>query len=116
VLESLTEGFVAVDGDLLITFVNSVAERMIDRERHELLGKSVFDALPGLAGAIGEKLRQALLDKRDLVIEPLLDIDALSGAFRLRAYPQRQPEGMSLFFDALGGGGRSSIAAQGRGT
>jgi PAS domain S-box-containing protein len=55
ILESITDAFFAVDRDWRFTYVNSQAERMLDRTPGDLLGKVIWDEYPGLVGSEFEK-------------------------------------------------------------
>jgi PAS domain S-box-containing protein len=50
ILESITDAFLALDRDGRLTYVNRQAEQLIGRKRGELLGQSLFDMFPELAG------------------------------------------------------------------
>ena len=47
--ERLPDGLFALDHDGRISYVNSTAERLLRRERGELLGRSLWDSLPWLS-------------------------------------------------------------------
>jgi PAS domain S-box-containing protein len=51
ILESITDAFFAVDRDWRFTYVNSQAERLLDRTPGDLLGKVIWDVYPGLVGS-----------------------------------------------------------------
>ncbi|PEN14834.1 hypothetical protein CRI94_00620 [Longibacter salinarum] len=46
ILESITDGFFALDEDWCFTYVNRHAESLLQRSREELLGKNVWDEFP----------------------------------------------------------------------
>ncbi|HEX8697819.1 MAG TPA: GAF domain-containing protein, partial [Myxococcaceae bacterium] len=48
-LDSVTDGIVAVDRDWRITYCNAVAEKVAGRSREQLLGRRLWDEMPGLA-------------------------------------------------------------------
>jgi PAS domain S-box-containing protein len=48
-LDSVTDGIVAVDRDWCITYLNAVAEKVAGRSREELLGKRLWNEMPALA-------------------------------------------------------------------
>ena len=56
ILESITDGFFALDRDWRITFINSAAERFLDRTPGDLIGKSVWDEFPGTVGSEFERV------------------------------------------------------------
>jgi putative nucleotidyltransferase with HDIG domain/PAS domain S-box-containing protein len=49
VIGSMTDGFVSLDADGCITFVNGQAEQILGRERSALAGASLLEAVPELA-------------------------------------------------------------------
>jgi PAS domain S-box-containing protein len=55
ILESITDAFFGVDRDWRFTYVNSQAERLLDRTPGDLLGKVIWEAYPGLVGSEFEK-------------------------------------------------------------
>jgi PAS domain S-box-containing protein len=55
ILESITDGFFALDRRWRYTYVNQQAEQLVGRRREELLGKVVWDAFPALIGSIWER-------------------------------------------------------------
>jgi hypothetical protein len=54
ILESITDGFFALDRDWRFTFLNGKAEQFFDRRRDELIGRNVLEELPELAGTAFE--------------------------------------------------------------
>ena len=55
ILESITDAFFAVDREWRFTYVNSQADRLLDRTPGDLLGKVIWDEYPGLVGSEFEK-------------------------------------------------------------
>ena len=49
-LESITDGFYLMDKDWKFTFVNGPAERMLQRHREDLLGKTLWQEFPEVVG------------------------------------------------------------------
>jgi PAS domain S-box-containing protein len=45
-LESMTDGFIMLDGDLRFTYVNREAERLLGKSARELLGQQAWDVFP----------------------------------------------------------------------
>lgn len=59
VLENMDEGFLRFDAQLQVQSANSVAEAFIGRARETLMGRTVFEALPGpLASVLAERLQR----------------------------------------------------------
>jgi PAS domain S-box-containing protein len=51
ILESISDAFFAVDRDWRFIYVNSQAERLLDRQPGDLLGRVIWDEFPGLVGS-----------------------------------------------------------------
>ena len=49
-LEGLLEGFVAYDGDWVMTYMNAAAERLLGRRRDDVLGRTWHQAFPHAVG------------------------------------------------------------------
>ena len=100
-LESLTDGFCAVDQDWRITYINGRALALLaanSKRRDELLGQSVWEAFPALHESLMEaECRRALASQQTVSFEfhyPQLDC-----WFDLRAYPS--PEGLTMYFQDI---------------
>jgi diguanylate cyclase (GGDEF)-like protein len=75
VLESMSDGYLAVDATGVLTFVNARAEEVLRVDRAEVVGACVLEALPRLRGsALEAALVAATATRRTEVCEgPLLD-------------------------------------------
>ena len=95
VLERITDGFYALDLDWRFTYVNEAAERILDRSRDELLGKTIWEAF---APAIETPLHHAYLRAMATGVTETIEYyyPPLAGWFEVRAYPS--PDGLSVFF------------------
>lgn len=70
ILESITDGFIALNADWQLTYVNSAAEDILRQPRERLLGTSIWQALPQLAGTeIEHALRQGAEAKQPIELE-----------------------------------------------
>ena len=49
-LDSIADAFYTLDRDWRFTYINADAERMIERSRADLLGRVIWEAIPGLVG------------------------------------------------------------------
>ena len=52
ILESITDGFFAVDRGWRFTYLNGRAEQIVGRKRDQVLGKRLWDEFPELAGSV----------------------------------------------------------------
>ena len=66
-LEGLMEGFVAYDGAWRMTYMNAAAERLLKRDRREVIGKTWHQAFPHAVGNPVDHMYQRVM--RDRVAE-----------------------------------------------
>jgi PAS domain S-box-containing protein len=60
-LESLTDGFMTLDRDWRVTYLNPLAERMLARPAAQLLGQAIWLSFPGSAStSIGQAAQRAM--------------------------------------------------------
>ena len=64
ILESITDAFFALDRSWVFTYVNRQALRLLDRRPGELLGRSLWDVYPGLAGSEFERVYREVAESR----------------------------------------------------
>ncbi|MBV9772845.1 MAG: PAS domain-containing protein, partial [Gemmatimonadetes bacterium] len=94
ILESITDGFFAVDRDWRFTYVNREAERLLQRPREELLGRYVRDEFPAATSARFEReYRRATAEHTTAQFEEYYP--PLEAWFDVRAYPTA--DGLSVF-------------------
>ena len=63
-LEGLMEGFVAYDGDWLMTYMNAAGERLLGRRREDVLGKTWHQAFPHAVGNPVDQMYQRVMRTR----------------------------------------------------
>jgi len=63
-LEGLLEGFVAYDADWVMTYMNAAAERLLNRRRDEVLGKTWHQAFPHAVGNPVDEMYQRVMRTR----------------------------------------------------
>ncbi|MFZ3286688.1 MAG: PAS domain-containing protein, partial [Telluria sp.] len=100
-LESLTDGFCAVDTGWRVTYINARALELLSplhKSRERVLGRSIWDELPELCGsAIETEFRRAMASQQTLSFEfyyPLLKC-----WFDLRVYPSE--EGLTSYIQDI---------------
>ncbi len=65
ILESITDAFFALDSEWRFTYVNSEAERVLQRPREELLGENVWEKFPEAVGStFYREYHKALQERR----------------------------------------------------
>ena len=96
ILESITDGFVALDRDWRFTFVNAEAERLYHMSRGELLSKSQWQVFPATLGTRFEaEFRRAVAEKCTVQFEHYYK--PWGKWFEVKAYPARDG-GLTFYF------------------
>ena len=97
-LESITDGFYALDRDWRFTYVNAQAEAMLRRTRGELVGRVVWDEFPEAVGSsFYAEYHRAMAQNEPLTVE---DYYAPLASWRaVRLFPS--PGGLSVFFQDI---------------
>ncbi|MBD2090516.1 PAS domain S-box protein [Microcoleus sp. FACHB-1515] len=95
-LESITDGFVAYDRAWCITYINTKGAQTLGHcTPDELLGRSAWEAFPGLkASPFGFVLEQALAENRVLEVESFYE--PFDAWFSVRVYPSEA--GVAVYF------------------
>jgi PAS domain S-box-containing protein len=55
ILESITDAFYHLDENWCFTYINTQAERLLQRSKQELLGRDIWEVYPHIVGSIFEK-------------------------------------------------------------
>jgi PAS domain S-box-containing protein len=100
ILESISGGFFALDRLYRFTYWNRAAEEGTGFERHEVLGKNVFEIFPNAKDAdLGDKYRQAMEMSTYQSIETSYKDDRFEAWYDVRIYPTKT--GISVFFQNI---------------
>ena len=95
ILENTTDGFFAVDQGWKFTYMNPEAERLLARQRDQLIGKELWQEFPELKGsAFEENYRRVLTEQSPVEFEA--SDSAGKVWFEMHAYPSGN--GVSVFF------------------
>ena len=98
IVESIADGFMVVDPDWRISFVNPRAEELfkpLQKTRASMAGKFLWDEFPEIAGTIFEQsYRRAVREKTAVAFEALYP--PLQSWFDVRAYSLR--DGLAIYF------------------
>ena len=94
-LESQTDAFFTLDSVWRFTFLNTEAERVLERERHELLGVSIWEAFPEAMGTASER-QYRLARETGQPVEFEQFFPPLGRWFSARAFPSE--EGLAVYF------------------
>jgi PAS domain S-box-containing protein len=97
-LEGITDGFSLMDKSWRFTFLNSQAERMLQRPRGELLGKNLWEEFPAIAGTyVEQEYRAAVAEKRTSRVEAFYR--PLKAWFVFHVYPTEA--GTAVYFQDI---------------
>jgi K+-sensing histidine kinase KdpD len=94
-VESITEGFQAFDGQYRLTFMNGAAERMLSASKAELAAKPIWGQFPAIIGAdVEHLLRHVMVERRPASCESFYEPSLCW--FAINVYPFR--DGISILF------------------
>jgi PAS domain S-box-containing protein len=86
ILEKTTDGFIAVDAEWNITYVNAEAEVMFGRKRNELLGHLLWEQFPALVGSVFQANYETVLAEQ-IAIEFEASDSTGKTWYNVHAYP-----------------------------
>ena len=96
VLEDMAVGFIAMDGDWVMTMVNAEGERIAGRRRDDLVGTSFWDAFPATVGSEFEDGYRRAAATGEAVAFDAFYPDPLNIWVEVRAVPSQG--GLQLYF------------------
>ncbi len=100
ILEGISGGFFALDGEFRFTYWNRAAEEGTGLKREHVLGKNVFEIFPNARDAeLGEKYRTAMEKKIFQSIETSYRDERFEAWYDIRVYPTEN--GISVFFQDI---------------
>lgn len=94
-LESITDAFITLDNQWRFTFINHQAERFLQRQRTELIGKVIWDEFPETVdSSFQHQYDKAVAEKQSVQFRELYV--PLNRWLEIRAYPST--EGLAIYF------------------
>jgi diguanylate cyclase (GGDEF)-like protein/PAS domain S-box-containing protein len=95
ILESITDAFFTLDLEWRFDYVNTAAERLLDRRAEDLVSRNVWAEFPAAVGTpIEREYHRAMRDNVTVALEEYYE--PLGLWFDIRAYPSE--EGLSVYF------------------
>lgn len=109
ILESITDGFFALDKNWNYTYINSEYERIIQRRREDLLGKNIWENFPRAEPLkFYKELHRAITEHTSVHLEEYIPM--LRRWFTINAYPTR--EGLTVYLRDISEEKKQSIKIQ----
>ncbi|MHC0064516.1 GAF domain-containing protein [Nostoc sp. UIC 10890] len=97
-LESITDGFFALDKKWRFTYINGQAERLLQKTQNELLGKNIWEAFPEIIGTtFYREYHRAILEQVSVEFEEFYPL--LNCWLQVHAYPAK--DGLSVYFQDI---------------
>jgi PAS domain S-box-containing protein len=97
IMESISDGFFALDKEMTVTYFNPAASSLLCRSKGEVLGRKLFDAFPEARGSIfEEKYTRALKEGKFTTFETYFGVKPYENWYDVRVYPFE--DGISVFF------------------
>jgi PAS domain S-box-containing protein len=95
VLESISQGFMGLDREFRITYINAEAEALLGASKQEILGRTQWEAFPTTSGTpMEEALRRVARDRSPATFESFYA--PTQRWFQAWVYPARR-EGLSVY-------------------
>ncbi len=97
-LESITDGFFALDKKSRFTYINGQAERLLRKKQNELLGKNIWEVFPEIIGTtFYREYHRAILEQVSVEFEEFYP--PLNCWLQVHAYPAK--DGLSIYFQDI---------------
>jgi PAS domain S-box-containing protein len=109
ILESITDGFFAIDQAWNFVYLNRQSEPLLQRQPEELLGKNLWEEFPESHNTIFEReYRRAIAEQTSVAFEAWYE--PLNTWFEVHAYPSK--EGLSVYFQNINDRKQAQAALQ----
>ncbi|MBD2306069.1 response regulator [Chroococcidiopsis sp. FACHB-1243] len=98
ILESISDGFFALDNEWRFTYINQHAQVFLQKTRSELIGKNIWDEFPEAVGStFDQEYRQVRAQQIAVAFEEFYP--PLNTWFAVHAYPSQ--DGISVYFQNI---------------
>ena len=97
ILESITDGFVAVDADCRFVYLNRVAGRFMHKPRDQAIGKSLWEEVPVLRGSLVDHMFRQVFDNHVVAVHFEYLFPVSNRWFEIHAHPA-QNNGLTVYF------------------
>ncbi|MGC8658763.1 MAG: PAS domain S-box protein, partial [Desulfomonilaceae bacterium] len=99
-LESISDAFISLDHDMVVTYFNKAAEKFSGKNKDEVLGRQLFEVFPEARDGIFEDhYNRALTEKLPVSFEAYFAFTPSEDWYQVRIFPQQ--EGASVYFQVI---------------
>ncbi len=101
ILESISDGFFAIDSDFRVTYFNSAAEQLLGVRRDDVIGKIMFEEcfIEAKDSIFETNYRKALKDRRGISFETYFESKPYENWYQVSVYPF--DNGISVYFQVI---------------
>ncbi len=97
ILNSISDGFMTLDNNLVVTHFNPAAAHLLGRRGESVVGRNLFDAFPEARGTVfEEKYTWAAKEKKGTAFETYFGVEPYENWYDVRVYPHDY--GISVYF------------------
>ncbi len=97
ILDSISDGFFALDNDMAVTYFNKAAERLTGRPSQAVVGRKLFEVFPEIQGSVfEEKYVWAMRERRALSFETYFAAGLNAEWYDVRVFPHEN--GLTVYF------------------
>jgi PAS domain S-box-containing protein len=97
ILNSISDGFFALDKDFTVTYYNQAAEQLLGRKAGDVLGNHLFEAFPEAKGSVFEEnYTRVMKERKPIFFETYFGIKPFENWYDVRAFPS--DDGIVVFF------------------
>ncbi len=96
-MESVSDGFFAVDKDLVLTYFNKAAQSILGKKSQDVVGKPFFDVFPEARESVLHLgCKRAIQEQRSVTFEVYFDVAPYENYYEVRVFPFE--DGLSVYF------------------
>jgi PAS domain S-box-containing protein len=99
ILENISDGFFALNNELVVTYFNSTAEKILQKKSTEVVGQPLFDSFPQARNTIFDHVYTKALKEREPVSFEAHYEFPQPNWYEVRVYPGQ--EGISVYFHVI---------------
>ncbi|EKQ51854.1 MAG: PAS domain S-box [Methanobacterium sp. Maddingley MBC34] len=105
VLDNISDAFVSVDPNFIVTYINKPAEEFLGKKRNDVTGKNILEAFPQTKNTVFSDIFLQMANEKDFAkrekfeFETLFDEPPLKKWYNVRVFPYKK--GFNIFFQNI---------------